>query len=94
MERELVVRGLPFNGCHAVHGYSGGPLLQPVIGTDRFEVLGVNVAISTANGAPMTFAVPAVTVVREGDSRRIAATSPLSAGIFCPLACGYARYVA
>jgi protease YdgD len=60
-----VVRGLLLNDCRAVHGYSGSPLLQPVIGTDRFEVVGVNVAISVAEGAPMTFSVPAVTIIRE-----------------------------
>jgi len=63
--REVVVHGLLLNDCRAVHGYSGSPLLQPVVGTDRFEVVGLNVAISTAGGAPMTFSVPAVTIARE-----------------------------
>ena len=54
---------LLLNDCHAVHGYSGSPLLQRL--TDRLEVVGVNVAISTVDGAPMTLSVPAVAIVRE-----------------------------
>jgi protease YdgD len=63
--RPLVVRGLLLSDCRAVHGYSGGPLLQPVTGTDRLEVVGVNVAISTVDSTSLTFSVPAVTIVRE-----------------------------
>jgi protease YdgD len=53
------------NDCRTVHGYSGSPLLQPVVGTDRLEVVGLNVAISTVDGVPVTLSVPAVTIVRE-----------------------------
>jgi hypothetical protein len=47
------------------HGarYSGSPLLQ--LRTDHLEVVGVNVAISTVDGAPMTVSVPAAAIVRE-----------------------------
>jgi protease YdgD len=63
--RQMVIHGLLLNDCRTVHGYSGSPLLQPLTGTDRLEVVGVNVAISTVDGATMTLSVPAVTIVRE-----------------------------
>jgi protease YdgD len=63
--RQVVVHGLLLSDCRAVHGYSGGPLLQPLTGTDHLEVVGVNVAISTVDSATMTLSVPAVTIVRE-----------------------------
>jgi protease YdgD len=63
--RQAVVRGLLLNDCRAVHGYSGSPLLQAITGTDRVEVVGVNVAISAGASTPTTFSVPAVTIVRE-----------------------------
>jgi protease YdgD len=63
--RQFVIHGLLLNDCRTVHGYSGSPLLQPLAGTDHFEVVGVNVAISTVDGATMTLSVPAVTIVRE-----------------------------
>jgi hypothetical protein len=33
--------------------------------TDHLEVVGVNVAISTVDGAPMTVSVPAAAIIRE-----------------------------
>jgi hypothetical protein len=51
------------NDCRTVHGCSGSPLLQLL--TDHLEVVGVNVAISTVDGAPMTVSVPAAAIVRE-----------------------------
>jgi protease YdgD len=61
--REVMGQRLLLNDCRTVHGYSGSPLLQRR--TDCLEVVGVNVAISTVDGAPMTLSVPAVAIVRE-----------------------------
>jgi protease YdgD len=61
--RQVMGQGLLLNDCRTVHGYSGSPLLQLL--SDRLEVVGVNVAISTVDGAPMTLSVPAVAIVRE-----------------------------
>jgi len=63
--RRVVGEALLLNDCRTVHGYSGSPLLQLLTGTDRLEVVGVNVAISTVDGAPVTLSVPAVAIVRE-----------------------------
>ena len=61
--RQVMGQRLLLNDCRTVHGYSGSPLLQLL--PDRLEVVGVNVAISTVDGAPMTLSVPAVAIVRE-----------------------------
>jgi len=67
--RQVVGQGVVLlSDCRTVHGYSGGPLLAPLPGTDRLEVVGVNVAISTVDGVPVTVSVPAATIVRELDS--------------------------
>jgi protease YdgD len=63
--RRVVGEGLLLNDCRTVHGYSGSPLLQRLTGTDRLEVVGVNVAISTVDGAPVTLSVPTLAIVRE-----------------------------
>ena len=61
--REVMAQSLLLNDCRTVHGYSGSPLLQLL--ADRLEVVGVNVAISTVDGAPMTLSVAAVAIARE-----------------------------
>jgi len=67
--RQVVGQGIVLlSDCRTVHGYSGSPLLAPLPGTDRLEVVGVNVAISTVDGVPVTVSVPAATIVRELDS--------------------------
>jgi protease YdgD len=61
--RQVLAQSLLLNDCRTVHGYSGSPLLQRL--SERLEVVGVNVAISTVEGAPMTLSVAAVAIVRE-----------------------------
>jgi len=53
-----------WNDCHTIHGYSGGPLLAWANGTDRVEIVGVNVAV-TVIGPPVTVTVPAAAIRRE-----------------------------
>lgn len=64
--RQVVGQGMVLlNDCRTVHGYSGSPLLAAFAGSARLEVVGVNVAISTVDGVPVTVSVPAVSIVRE-----------------------------
>ncbi len=67
---------LLLDDCHLLHGYSGGPLLALANGTDRMEVVGVNVAIGLSAGAKVSAAVPAASIRRELE----ASPSPAAGG--------------
>ena len=76
--REVMAQRLLLNDCRTVHGYSGSPLLQLL--PDRLEAVGVNVGISTVDGAPMTLSVAQRRGFRLGDF--------LPGGLsVCPLRC-------
>jgi protease YdgD len=69
------VRGLVLSDCRIAHGYSGGPLLARVDGTDKVEIIGINIAMVILGPAQVTLTVPAPSIRRE-----LEATVPSPAG--------------
>lgn len=50
--------GMLLSNCHIAPGYSGGPLLVRASGTEKAEVVGINIGTSMVGGAQVTVAVP------------------------------------
>lgn len=90
--RQVMAQRLLFNDCRTVHGYSGSPLLQLL--PDRLEVVGVNVGISTVDGAPMAIGRhrsrtgnPYRVATDLGARRRGFLLGDFLPGALCPLRC-------
>ena len=54
----VAATGILLSNCHIAPGYSGGPLLARASGSDKMEVVGINIGMSIVGGAQVAVAVP------------------------------------
>ena len=54
----VAAAGILLSNCRIAHGYSGGPLLARAGGSDKMEVVGINIGMIMVSGAQVAAAVP------------------------------------